>query len=305
MARFRARYALGAIIIILIIALAIGAYCFTRSSTYALHGARYLAGPFQSRALYEMDWRGPKEVTLPVPGHVIDYARENGHEAALAQADDATSVYRIEQGTAAKLVSDAAVKSSIDISWDGTQVAYAERIATTSASTTPIAFYAPHDWEIMLLGPDDAAPRSLGSGFAPHFFTKDGTQYLAYTVDTGLHIVELATNTHQDIPLDRGAQPDGFFTVAVSPDGMYAAVPAASASWLLFSLDLDSSGVFTLAPAGKLPPYTNTVAFSGSRILATAGNSAETLLRLLPLSAPDTVVYGTAFPYTQVYKVIP
>jgi len=305
MAQSRARYIVGTLIIIVILAIAAGVYCFTHSSLYALHGVRYLAGPFQSRTLYEMDWRGPKEVTLPVSGHVIDYARENGHEAAITLSDDSSSVYTIENGKAKKRVSDDATKSSIDISSDGTMVAYAERIATSSAATTPNIFYAPDGWEIMLLGPNDTEPHSLGQGYAPHFFTKGGKQYLAYTTINGLHFVDIATNTHQDVSLDRSAQPDWFFTAAVSSDGEYAAVPVSS-SYSLFALNLQN-GSFTLSPAGTLPPYTNTVAFSGPRILTGAGavNNSQTLLRLLPISAPDTIAYGKVYPYVQVYKVIP
>lgn len=289
-------------LLVLIIVLVLGAGFYLIHSAGPLRGVRYLSGTFDSRTLYELGISGPQTIAVSVPGRMVDYTRSNGHEAAIAvDATGAQDVYSIEGGKAAALTHDGGIKTWLALSPDGSTIAYSVRTATTTSSTT--SYYDPIDWRVVVVSHGQS--QLFNQGYAPGFFTRDGNLYLLYTTPTSVHIVNLATNTHQDIALDRGV-PNVFFHPIVSPDGMYIALPDVSTGYFLYSL-AEQSGVFTFVPVKPFAKGTTAVAFAGKDTIVSSANNGTTemFLRFSSVKDPSVVTSEHTLPLVLIQRILP
>ncbi|MES2226060.1 MAG: hypothetical protein V4480_04625 [Patescibacteria group bacterium] len=263
------------ILVIAAIIIALAAYWAWMSPSAAFRGISYQAGSYENRDLHRIGWFGIRSVTLPVSGRVLDYARAGGSEAAIVLADDGSQdVYRIAGGKAQALTHDGGIKSSLAISQDGSMVAYAAR-SMASTSTEPADFYALDAWNVTRINTADGSATLAGKGYGPQFFAFEGSEYLAFTGPAGLHIVELATNTHQDLPVGT-MHINGLYRAAISADGHYLALPS-SDTYKEFSLS-KADGVFSIAYIGRIPFGAMSVSYLkddtvASLVATEAGNS--------------------------------
>lgn len=290
--------------IIIVLALLLAGYFLLTSSALAFNGMRYLAGTFEERSLHEFTWKGTKEVTLPIAGKLIDYAREGKAEAAIvATESDAQEVVVIDGKETRTVVSGEGTRAGVAISRDAMYVAYAERTATEDAAN-PKDFFAPASWQIHVASVETGDLQIMGNGYAPHFFVRDGATYLAYMTESALHIANLSTNTHQDLPVGI-KNASGAFPVLVSDDGAFVAVPTPAGAYTLLALQAVEGGAFVLSAVGNLPADARTVAFEGSSIYS-IGRSSEELF--FYRSSVGDASQPTAFermPFTLVTKLIP
>jgi hypothetical protein len=212
----------GFALLALLILLGVG-YWYSNTSMSAFRTVHFLSGPFESRTLSEFGFQKSNTVTLPVPGHVVDYAHSRGIEAVISvQSNKSEDIYKIQGGKSTALTTDGKIKSGVSVSLDGTMIAYATRISTAT-STNAVDFYAPNAWSIELLK-GSAAPTVIGTGYGPQFFARGAQPYLMYTTDKGIHLVNLATNTHQDIPISFGV-PTASRVASISNDGTHVLLP--------------------------------------------------------------------------------
>ncbi|MDB4992298.1 MAG: hypothetical protein JWL75_543 [Parcubacteria group bacterium] len=293
---------IGLVVGILVVLVAAG-YWFTHSAIGTFYGVEYVAGPFESRTVYQIGLSGARAITLPVPGKVFDYARNGSAQVALATATNGDEeVYRIEGGTAKMLTNDGMIKSGIALSADGKTIAYAERI-TSATSTDPNAFYEPNNWTVQLIDTTSSKPRTIGIGYGPQFFVQNGSLHLLYTSSAAIHLADLVTNTHQDIPVSLASR-KGFRTSIVSADGTYLILPDVAAGYALYTLTFQG-GLATFAPVGPLPSKTSAVAFKGNTILSVSDDGVHSLFRTSLPETPSRIVKARLEPLNVIFKLVP
>ncbi|MDB5245407.1 MAG: hypothetical protein JWN90_512 [Parcubacteria group bacterium] len=298
----RSRYITLTIVVVLA-AIAVGGYWFMRSSYGAFYGVRYLSGTFDSRTLNEFGIKGIHTVSVPVPGRMYDYARGGHTEAALAVLPSGTQdAYLIQSGKATALTSDGRVKSSIAVSADGSMIAYALH-THEATSTLAVDFFAPKDWTIELIKKDGTDPKTIDIGYGPQFFTMGGHEHLLYTTERGIQLVDLVTNTHQDIHVSFGVK-TSIHVAAVSPDGEYVALPDVGSGYALYSL-VYTDGLARLNPVGALPEVTGAVTFKGSTLLSATVTKSNALFRISEPANPSIITRARTQSVTSVFKLIP
>lgn len=298
--RKRGALVAGVLILVVVFALAAGGFYVVRAGALTFYGMRYVAGPFSDRSLYEIGIQGAHKVVLPVPGNIIGYAREGGKEAAIALSLGNEDIY-VHSGSVWKpLTKNGGIKAALQISPDGTMLAYAFRSET--ASTTD--FYAQDAWSIHVMDTSSGADRVVGAGYGPQFFSRDGVKYLLYTGVNKVTIVDLDKNTHQDIDVNTGVK-NGFFSALVSPNGAYLALPSITENYAVFALSA-TNGLFTIAkPIGTTPRGSVFAAFDGNALLTVANDKSSTLLRQMNPADPSVITKARALPLNQVVGLAP
>lgn len=287
----------------IILVLALVGYFVLTTSKLAFSGMRYLAGSYEERALYEFTWKGVKEVSLPVSGKLIDYAREGSREAAIVEADGAQQVVLISGKNVRPLVTEAGTRAALALSPDGSHVAYAERVVAEDESN-PRDFFAPASWQVRVQSVETGELMIMGNGYAPHFFVRDGATYLAYMTKEGLHIANLETSTHQDLPVGV-KNATGAFPVTVSDDGMFVAVPTPAGAYTLLSLERVEGGAFVLGAVGALPADARVIAFDGSSAYSVGRSTGEVFFYRSNVGAADAPTAFERQPFALVTKLIP
>lgn len=231
----------------------------------SLRGTRVVEGPLETRAVYEYGWFGDRtKVDLPVEGAVLDYARNGDHEVVLV-ADAATrviSVVLMTENGPRVLTSDTAIKATVDISSDGSLVAFAEMVAPGAGEqpTSHRAFYAPERWIVRQVDTASGTVTEAGSGIGPRFFTHGGEQYVAVTTAEGIRVRPAATvSDGMVLPL----QTDGSRPAIVAPDGSRIALfDVPSASYVLYDLLITDRVAVT--EAGRFVAKIARVGFDGT-----------------------------------------
>lgn len=295
-------YVVSAILALLILIGAGGAYWFLHSSYGSLYNLRYLAGPYETRSVNELGLRGPHTVTFGSPGRVIDYAHAGRQLfGTLVDANGHQDVYLLGKNVA--LTNDGKTKAGLAVSPDGAFVAFAERVQEVAATSTG-SFYDVDQWQIKLMDLNGKTVRNLGTGFAPQFFTKNGTNYVSYLTNSSLRIINRSTLATQDVPFDLGSQ-HSYITMSVSPDGSFAILPDVASNYRLFALQ-ESNGFFRLAPGASLPEGTRSAVFKDDdTIISISGNSTGTFVRSSAVSNPSIIAHARIIPETFIFKVIP
>lgn len=206
-------------------------------SALALKGVRVVEGPLETRAVYEYGWFGRTQVSLPIDGALLDYARNGDYEAALV-VDESTrnvSVVLLAKDGPRVLVSDAAIKAALDISPDGSTIVYSEMMPQGDQTLSPEEFYAPERWVVRQIDIASGAMVEMGPGFAPRFFTYKGELHLAVTASEGIRIVRSSEGTTDGMLFAWST--DGRRPAVISADGSHIALfEQASESYVLYDL---------------------------------------------------------------------
>jgi hypothetical protein len=290
------------VLVILLAVIAAAGYWYSKSSYAAFLNVSYLSGPFETRTLHQFGFATSKPNSLPVPGHIVDYARTGGTEVALSiQSNAFETIYKIQNGTSKTVVSDTSIKSSIAVSSDGSLIAYASR-ATAATTTNPKNFYDPNSWNIQLIKNSDA-PKLIGTGYGPQFFARDGQSYLMYATEKGIHLVNLATNTYQDIPVSFGT-PTASHVAVISSDGRYLLLPDVATGYALYSLTYTGT-LATISPVGPLPLPTDVAAFKGDIIVSVSHDATNLLFRTSTVQNPTTILKTRTESSDIIFKLIP
>lgn len=275
---------------------------FVRMPARDAHPAlRFMSGSYEMRTLRELSHRGATQVTLPVSGNVIEYARRGAEAAIVREGTGDQSVYVL--GTEPeRIATGLAPKSALIVSEDGTLLAYAER-DTTIASTSS-EFYSPEFWVVHVYNVATKVNQIMGVGYAPQLFTLAGVPYLSYTTPFGIRFVNVVTKQTADLSVQISAT-DGRLTPVISPDGTLIAIPNTVASrYSLFDL-MVTEGTFSLTPRGDLLEHTSSVTFSNGKVYGVSRNSTESFFYVAdPRNVADAVEIGRV-PQTLVYSIAP
>lgn len=294
---------ISAIAILVLAAGAAGYIYFSSANDVASRGMRYLAGSFEERALYELNWRGDaKEVSLPVAGRVIDYARSGNVEAAILLSDAGQQVYLFAADAPRVLVPGEGIRSSLSVSPDGMRIAYAERV-TEDTDATPLAFYDPASWEVHVVRVDSGENSVLGTGYAPQFFVRDGTPYVLYTTNTGVSVRNLSTNTEQVLTLDL-VDSRGLFPALISEDGQRIALPSPAGIYALHAFVYNGEA-FSLEGSNFAPKGTTVLAFDGQELVTLSRPAEGSLLTRSGFDTPEEPRVTKQLPIQFITKIIP
>ncbi|MDP3402731.1 MAG: hypothetical protein Q8S35_02135 [bacterium] len=294
------------LVVVLIVAMVLIAagYLFHRyGPQLSFQGLHYLAGSYEERALYKVGLFGTKLAQLPVTGKVIDYAQADRTKAAIIDTGDGVqAVYLLSPGTARVLNTTPGIRASLAVSADGTKVAYAERLLDAPQATAS-EFYNPTSWVIRVIDTVTGEVATMGNGFGTGLFVRDGSVYLVYGTQEGMHIANLTSGQHQDVTF--GVPEDvRQFPIVVSDDGSHVAIPSPAAVYTLFALEQES-GVFTLRSIGALPEQARAVAFRNDSIFSASRSTVETFLYKSPVASPETPSAWSRIPYVLITKLIP
>jgi len=292
------------IVAILVLLAGAAAYVyFSYVQDFAFRGTRYLAGTFEERALYELNWLGDaKEVSLPVAGRVIDYDRSSDVEAAILLSDAGQQVYLLDADASRVLAGGQGIRSSLSVSPDGASVAYAERTGK-GTETAPSAFYNPAFWEIHVVNVSTGENVVIGSGYAPQLFERDGESYVLYSTNAGVRIRALSSTTEQELLLDLG-DARGVFPAMVTEDGRLLALPSPVGAYVLYTLTHEG-GTFVLREQGFAPAGATSIAFDGQELVS-LNHATDTMYLIrsrLALSEEPTVTKSV--PVQFITKLIP
>jgi roadblock/LC7 domain-containing protein len=296
------RYVFGLIALLLVLAVVALAYWFPRSSYGAFYGLHYLSGTYPDRSLQEFDIKGTHPVTFSNSGKVIDYAHAAGVSVGIeVNASGHQDIYSLGNKSVA-LTTDGGTKAALAVSPDGKTVAYADRLSEVVATSTA-DFYNVSAWQIKMLTIKDKTTKTIGVGFAPHFFTSNGVSYIAYITKTSIRIINLATLGAQDVPFDFGKQ-HSYISMDISPDGTFALLPDVADNYRLYVLT-DTSGLFRLSAGSPLPEGTVMAAFKGKTIISAAYDTDHSLIRTSTTDQPNIIHYARIIPRSLIFKLIP
>ena len=180
----------GVLIVIVLIILAVAYLPFlsgirswwgTLGAPEAVKNAAYLDVEDGKGVLYIVGGLGVRKVSYE--GYsVIDYVHTKDIEVALLEASDGSvDLYEVSGDMPVRLTKDGTVKGSLDVSSDGTQIAYASKTRTLplpTGATVEDALYNLGEWDVYVFNEGAVAGEKVGPGNHPRFY-KEGLFYPA------------------------------------------------------------------------------------------------------------------------------
>lgn len=220
---------------------------------------------------------------------VDDYVQVNDERYALKEVEGASDLFRLGPPEE-QLTTDGAPKAALAVSPDGAWIAYA---ALTELD--PEKKEALSSWSIYVRSRDSGESMLLGSGYAPHFFVRDGKTQLFFSTAKGVAIADPATASYSvyTLPVE-----DTIRTVAaISSDGMLVATKELSDSlYTVYALDTLTPEL-TTHPVFTANILLSSVVFSGNRLVG-LGSATDGAPALHVYSADGSSSRAAALPRT-------
>lgn len=260
------------ILLVVLIVAAVAYVLFVRGFPFLGSTETLLAEGFPAERLSTVSSSGSlSELSKNVPGVLEDYAKGGGREVAIVRTNEgAFEIYNLSGGAHA-LTANGVWKASLAISPDGAWAAYAELLEFDTALEDRTS-----SWMIYVLNLENGEAISLTPGFAPQFFTRDGSVHLLYTSPEGLTLGNPEEATTQTLPLS--VSQNIHAPITVSPAGTHVAVrDDAARIYSVFELQLLSPIIIN--PLRSLPREAETVVFSGGDILGIIYDTDARLVR--------------------------
>lgn len=284
----------GALFVVLV--LIAGALYFFMNSTVALRGLHVVEVGDTGASLQVFGLNGLKNVSVSVPGKVIDYASSATTKAFLVFDTELKSSVVLDGPEPVVLYRATGDLVRLVVSEDGKMVAVAELDPARKDSD----FESIDAWTVHVFDTSGTKIMST-SGYAPHFFTKEGITFLMVTAPNGITIVNPTAGTSVTEPvLDSTTIAR---TATVSPNGEYVAIPDVSVeSYTLY--EVASLAPIRFVPLWSLKPTLSSVTWDKGTLYgisreAGAGQSSTLYSFKTSVESEGTVKY--VFPSSSAY----
>lgn len=261
---------------------------------------------YESVAPSRFGLSGLKPIELSGVTGVSDYARAKGTEAVIAKdAEGVPQVFLLNRENVA-LTGSPAAKASLAVSPDGKYIAYASRTDGESEYTPELSA-----WSMQVISIADGSVATLGTGFAPSFFTRDDATWLLYTSADAITVTKVEEGSFVAFSTPFEINDDVWFAAKASPDGQYLALrDAATRQFSLYGIRRATADL----PLGLDPLTTDLVglydvAFAGGSVYGIDAFDAgiEGGVAVLKVD-PSSDVEGKSvylFPASGNYRLIP
>lgn len=210
------RFIITIIGVVVLIAILAGGYFFIN----AKKGITVFDGDYLEGTVHEFGLFGYKDVTPMVSGYLSDYARAGKTKVAVVLNESGTAQdIAVLSDAGRMLTTDGAGKAALAVSPDGTEVAYA---VVTGAPAGTLFDIKTVLWSVRTTNLETGDSWTIGEGFGPQYFERDGKTYLLFTSSRGIVVADLEARTTQTTLMVTPGVVD--YTARISADGMYLAM---------------------------------------------------------------------------------
>lgn len=210
------RFIITIISVVVLVAILAAGYFYMQSNK----GVTVFDGDYLEGTLHEFGLFGYKDITPVVAGYLSDYARSGKTEVAIVLNEEGTAqdVVVLSDGGRV-LTTDGAGKAALAVSPDGSEVAYA---VVTGAPAGTLFDIKTALWSVRTTNLETGESWTIGEGFGPQYFERDGKTYLLFTSSRGVVIADLEARTTQTTLMVTPGVVD--YSARISADGMHLAM---------------------------------------------------------------------------------
>ncbi len=277
----------------------LGMFSRNFAALMSIHGEHIVQGPGIGEKVSTIGFFGEQKVTSKA-GRVVDYAHSSKGDFAIILSPDGRDEDVFSLSDMQKITSDGGIKSSLSVSPDGTNVAYAALKPGGYHAFGPSSNIA--DWSVRIHDVKSSVELVFLGAYQPQFFTSGTSTVVAFMQPDGIMMDNVTTHTVQLVK--ESGSTSTMSPLYVSPDGKHLlSYDQSKSQYVLY--DMSGTFPFTLKPHVPMPPLGHVIGMDNNGIYSSVVSSQAKRADVLytTFAKPFSVAWTYASSGTALFKM--